>query len=308
MPDEKLKAPKLSLDHYMATETGYDGGNVKYRVNGGKFEVIPTAAYINNGPAGHLATEADGNTNPLAGQPGFTGTDGGSGFGSWGQSQVDLSMLGIAGGDEVEFRFDIGRDGCGGNDGWYVDNVAVSVCRIKTTADAVHAAQPSTYGKASKVKVSVSPVASTGVVGGTVALYNGHGSLIGRTTLVNGKAVFTLSRTLSTGRRVMTVKYLGNGSYLADPTRQPSPWSGSADLGQRLTHRIEAPAGSVRRGLSVRSGGPSGLDDHRDDHRAAAVGVGHPPPDDAADRLLELVVVVDALGQQLVEGVDDRRA
>ena len=25
----------------------------------------------------------------------------------------------------VQFRFDIGRDGCGGNDGWYVDNVAV---------------------------------------------------------------------------------------------------------------------------------------------------------------------------------------
>ncbi len=175
MPDEKLKAPKLSWDHYMATETGYDGGNVKYRVNGGTFEVIPTAAYINNGPAGNLASEADGNTNPLAGQPGFTGTDGGSGFGSWGQSQVDLSMLGIAGGDEVEFRFDIGRDGCGGNDGWYVDNVAVSVCKIKTTVNAVHAAQPSTYGKASKVKVSVSPVASTGVVGGTVVLYNGNG-------------------------------------------------------------------------------------------------------------------------------------
>ena len=40
-------------------------------------------------------------------------------------------MLGVTGGDEVQFRFDIGRDGCGGNDGWYVDNVEVTVCKVK---------------------------------------------------------------------------------------------------------------------------------------------------------------------------------
>ena len=81
----------------MATEVGYDGGNVKYRVNGGGFEVIPASAYINNGPAGSLTTAAGGNTNPLAGQQGFTGTDGGSAFGSWGKSQVDLSHAGCHG-------------------------------------------------------------------------------------------------------------------------------------------------------------------------------------------------------------------
>ena len=31
----------------------------------------------------------------------------------------------------MQFRFDIGRDGCGGNDGWYVDDVTVTVCRVK---------------------------------------------------------------------------------------------------------------------------------------------------------------------------------
>ena len=35
-------------------------------------------------------------------------------------------------------------------------------------------------------------------------------------TLVDGRAVFTLSRTTTVGRRVMTVKYLGNETYLAD--------------------------------------------------------------------------------------------
>jgi Zn-dependent metalloprotease len=129
MPDN-TRAPKLSWDHYVATETGFDGGNVKYRINGGAFQVIPADAYLNNGPD-QLATQAQGSTNPLRGQPGFTGTDGGEAFGSWGQSQVDLSMLNVRGGDEVQFRFDIGRDGCGGNDGWYVDNVAVTLCKLK---------------------------------------------------------------------------------------------------------------------------------------------------------------------------------
>jgi Zn-dependent metalloprotease len=129
MPDN-TKAPKLSWDHYVATEVGFDGGNVKYSINGGPFEVIPTGAYLNNAP-GQLATTAQGNTNPMAGQPGFTGTDGGEPFGSWGQSQVDLSMVNVRGGDEVQFRFDIGRDGCGGNNGWYIDNVAVTLCKLK---------------------------------------------------------------------------------------------------------------------------------------------------------------------------------
>ena len=34
-------------------------------------------------------------------------------------------------GDKVRIRFDMGRDGCGGIDGWYVDNVRVQVCKVK---------------------------------------------------------------------------------------------------------------------------------------------------------------------------------
>jgi hypothetical protein len=89
--------------------------------------VIPAAAYTFNKPDS-LATVADGNTNPMAGEPGFTGTDGGEVTGTWGTSQVDLSALGVGGGDRLRLRFDIGRDGCGGIDGWYVDDVKVTVC------------------------------------------------------------------------------------------------------------------------------------------------------------------------------------
>ena len=124
------KARRLQFRHYVATETGFDGGNVKIKVNGGRFEVIPASAYLFNAPT-TLASEAEGNTNPLAGQPGFTGSNGGVAAGSWGSSIVDLAKAGVKKGDKVRIRFDMGRDGCGGNDGWYVDNVTVKVCKAK---------------------------------------------------------------------------------------------------------------------------------------------------------------------------------
>ena len=100
----------------MATEAGYDGGNVKYRVNGGDFEVIPASAYINNGPSRQaLDTAAAGNTNPLAGEQGFTGTDGGFRLRLAGASRRSTCRGWVcAGVTTVECRFDIGRDGCGG--------------------------------------------------------------------------------------------------------------------------------------------------------------------------------------------------
>jgi hypothetical protein len=126
IPRGKAVARKLSFDHYVATELGFDGGNVKFRT-GPTWKVIPASAYIFNGP-GQLETAAAGNTNPMAGEPGFTGTDGGEVTGSWGTSQVNLSALGVKAGQTLHLRFDIGRDGCGGIDGWYVDDVKVSVC------------------------------------------------------------------------------------------------------------------------------------------------------------------------------------
>jgi hypothetical protein len=72
-------------------------------------------------------------TNPLAGQPAFSGTDGGSLFGSWGQSQINLTALGVGvkPGDTIRLRYDFGMDGCSGNDGWYVDDVKVGACNVK---------------------------------------------------------------------------------------------------------------------------------------------------------------------------------
>lgn len=117
----------LNFDHYVATEAGWDGGNVKVSVNGGAFEVIPASAYTFNKPGTIYPAEA-GNTNPLAGQPGFTGTDGGELGGSWGTSQIDLAQVGVTAGSTISIRLDMGLDGCSGVDGWYVDDMEIQVC------------------------------------------------------------------------------------------------------------------------------------------------------------------------------------
>ncbi|MBA2509448.1 MAG: M4 family metallopeptidase, partial [Nocardioidaceae bacterium] len=121
-------SPVLQYEHYVATEASYDGGNVKISVNGGAFQLVPASAYTFNKPNTTLATATDGNTNPLAGQEAFSGTDGGEVSGSWGESQIDLSKVGVSPGASIELQFDFGMDGCGSVDGWYVDNVSVSTC------------------------------------------------------------------------------------------------------------------------------------------------------------------------------------
>jgi Zn-dependent metalloprotease len=110
----------LSFDHWIASEPAYDGGNLKLSVNGGPFTEIPRSAFSFNPYNDRIV--AGSNSNPLAGQWAFTGTDQGSYSGSWGQSQVELAAL-VAPGDRIALRFDLGVDGCNGAVGWYVDNV-----------------------------------------------------------------------------------------------------------------------------------------------------------------------------------------
>jgi hypothetical protein len=127
--DMDQATPRLSFEHYVATEAGWDGGNLKVSVNGGPFEVPPDAAYtFNSYNVPTLNTVAQGNTNPLAGEDGWTGTDGGELESTWGESQLNLAALGVVSGDEIQLRFDFGIDGCTGIDGWYVDNVHVYLC------------------------------------------------------------------------------------------------------------------------------------------------------------------------------------
>ena len=130
IPDAATLSPRLTFEHYVATEAGWDGGNMKISINGGPF-VVPASAFHVQPVQLDPQHGSAGNTNPLAGQPGFTGTDGGEVHGSWGMSQINLRALGVKAGDTIRLRFDFGMDGCTGIDGWYVDNIKLQSCNTK---------------------------------------------------------------------------------------------------------------------------------------------------------------------------------
>ncbi len=113
----------VSFTHYVATEAFGDGGNLKISVNGGAWQLVPKEAYTFNAYNGSLNTSDT--TNPMAGEVAFTGEP--LVGGGWGTSVVDLTGLVLAG-DTVQFRFDLGKDGCFGVDGWYLDDFEVYAC------------------------------------------------------------------------------------------------------------------------------------------------------------------------------------
>lgn len=119
----------LSFTHLVATEPAYDGGNVKISVNEGPFELIPPDAFLYN--VYNAAIPPD-SSNPLAGEYAFTGRGA-----EWGTSYVNLSDL-ANGGDLVQFRFDFGKDACGGHDGWYISDIAMFYCVPVANGDFDH--------------------------------------------------------------------------------------------------------------------------------------------------------------------------
>ncbi|WP_310528951.1 M4 family metallopeptidase [Nocardioides sp.] len=217
-------SPRLTFEHYVATESGFDGANVSVSVNNGPFEVIPADAYAFNGPNAVLdPAVVQGqpfNTNPMAGEEAFSGTDGGKASGSWGTSIVDLSKVGVAGPATVRFRFNVGRDGCGGVDGWYVDNVSVSVCEAATVTTAVHKPEPSLLGQASTVDVKVARNGNTGLPPkGQVSLIDEHGVTLSTGTLLTGAATLAVPGTIPAGVHVMKVAYAGD--HITAPSSAP---------------------------------------------------------------------------------------
>ncbi len=125
MPDE-VAFPRLMFTHYLVTEPNADGGNVKINVDFGDFEVIPPEAFVHNSYNTRPFTPG----HPLVGEPSFSG-----GTSQWGTSIVDLRGF-VSGGEFVLLRFDFGKDGCTGYDGWYVDDVKVYDCPSSTDCNA----------------------------------------------------------------------------------------------------------------------------------------------------------------------------
>ncbi len=120
----------LTFDHYFSLEEGVDGGNVKIQQNGGSWMTIPTTAFLYN-TYSDILPQPGFTDNPLAGQRVFSGADEGAVTGSWGTSQVDLTVIGVQPGETIRLRWELGTDGCNGWDGWYLDNVNVGTCAAR---------------------------------------------------------------------------------------------------------------------------------------------------------------------------------
>jgi Zn-dependent metalloprotease len=118
----------MAFNHYVATERLWDGGNIKYSLNGGPWTILPSSAFLANPYNGSLNTTAQENDNPMQGEVAFTGTDGGTTTSTWGQSIINLSEIGLTANSNIQFRFELGTDGCNGNDGWYIDEIVIYNC------------------------------------------------------------------------------------------------------------------------------------------------------------------------------------
>lgn len=201
--------PRLSFDHYVATEATWDGGNVKVSVNGGEFEIVPVDAYLFNAPGGEMAP----GSGPMELQPAWTGTDGGQLTGSWGTSIIDLATVAEAG-DTVKFRFDMGRDGCNGVDGWYVDNVTVESCEEEATEPSASTTQARVKPAKPRFRQDFRVISRVKAKDGSTVtgkvLVRIDGKKMGRVSLKDGKAVLKVTKNLRPGSHRLVARYLGS--------------------------------------------------------------------------------------------------
>lgn len=125
-----IPVPRVSIDHWFDVEHLWDGGNLKMSVNGGQFFRIEASAIEVRPYTAVLKELLDLNSNPLEGEPAFTGPDPDGAAPAWGQSHINL--LGLAQpGDSVVLRLDFGIDACFGETGWYVDEVEFYYCEAE---------------------------------------------------------------------------------------------------------------------------------------------------------------------------------
>ncbi|MEK6675732.1 MAG: M4 family metallopeptidase [Planctomycetota bacterium] len=124
-----LSRPTLSFTHFLATETGFDAGTMQIRVNAGAWQNVPMTAFLYNPYNMALVAAAQGSTNPKASEPSWCGAGG-----VWGTTLIDLSGF-VTGGQTVQIRFDLSKDGCTGVVGWYVDDLSIYTCTCDSNGD-----------------------------------------------------------------------------------------------------------------------------------------------------------------------------
>src|SRR3954447_3396659 len=138
LPGDLRSRLRVSFDHWVSLEEGFDGAQLMMSVNGGPYFLVASesnADFISN-PYNFVLFAFEAN-NPRFGQPAWSGVGGGLPDNSWGTTTVDVSRYAQAG-DTIRLRWDMSTDYCfGTNAGWYVDNVKVYTCPVRTVSGTV---------------------------------------------------------------------------------------------------------------------------------------------------------------------------
>lgn len=193
---------EMAFNHYVATESTWDGGNIKYSLNEGSWTLVPVTAFTYNGYNSTLDGTSS-NDNPLKGQRAFTGTDGGSLGGSWGQSVIDLSKLGVTSGSKIKFRFEMGTDGCNGVEGWYLDELYVYNCSTLAVEDVKKQNGISVFPNPTSGFVTIQNKNNSNLK--NVEIYNVAGQLVQRFNVSNAKNASLDMSQLMNGTYVLKV-------------------------------------------------------------------------------------------------------
>lgn len=193
---------EMAFNHYVATEATWDGGNIKYSLNGGAWTLLPVTAFTQNGYNSSLDGTSQ-NNNPLKGQRAFTGTDGGSLSGSWGQSVIDLSKINVVAGSNIKFRFEMGTDGCNGIDGWYLDEIYVYNCATLAVEDAQKQNSISVYPNPTSGLVTIQNKSNSNLK--NLEIYNIAGQLVQKFNVSNAKNASLDMSQLTNGTYVLKV-------------------------------------------------------------------------------------------------------
>jgi hypothetical protein len=147
---------------------------------------------------------------------------------------IDLSELAKPG-DTVQFRFDFGMDGCNGIDGWYIDNVALSVCTAPAAGTVTVA--PVASARKGTVRIHIT-VAGGGSFNGQVMIRikKRHYTATAVDGVVTFKARKQLKRLWKDGKRTVTanVRYTGDATVAPffDKVPRPSERRGGASAVQ----------------------------------------------------------------------------
>ena len=126
-----LEGLRLSFNHWLSLEGGFDGGQLMISVNGGPYVLVTSASEEDSFFYNYILSPIEGNS-PRFGEPAWSGE-----LNFWDQMNVDLSSYAQPG-DTIRLRWDMSTDYCFGTDaGWYVDDVKVYTCFTDTDGDGV---------------------------------------------------------------------------------------------------------------------------------------------------------------------------